>query len=342
MKISNETKVGILATFAIVIVILGVNFLKGKNVFSRNVILYAKYPDAQSLQPSNPVMMHGFQIGQVDALELIKEDTLNVLVKFHIHGGVEIPKNSVAKIISSDLLGSKALEILPGDPAKVPGDDKMASRNDTLHGEVEVSLTESVNKVVAPVKEKVEKLISSVDTIVTSLNEVFDENIKQGLREDFAAIKKTLANLESSTTGLNTSINEDMAPLGEIMKNIESISDNIRNNNAAITRAIENFASISDSLRAANLKQTLAEANEVVGEVNQIVAGIQKGDGSLGKLLKDDKLYANLENSSKKLDDLVKDIKANPGRYLNFSAIRFNFFNKEEKPPKPKTPKKKG
>lgn len=337
MKISNETKVGILATFAIVIVILGVNFLKGKNVFSRNVILFAKYTDAQNLQASNPVIMHGFQIGQVDELELIKEDTLHVMVKFHIYGDVEVPKNSVAKIISSDLLGSKALEILPGDPARVPGEDKMVSRNDTLQGEVEISLTESVNKVVAPVKEKVERLISSVDTIMTGLNEVFDENTKQGLRMSFSSIKGSLENLESTTKSMDEFINDETGRLRGIMINVELISANIKNNNAAITRAIENFAAISDSVRAGNLRQTLTEANQVVAEINQIVAGIQKGEGSLGKLVKDDKLYANLEKASNNLDKLVVDLKANPGRYINLSVIRVD---RTEKAPKQKAPKK--
>lgn len=324
MKISNETKVGILATFAIVIVILGVNFLKGKNVFSKNVILYAKYTDAQNLQASNPVIMHGFQIGQVDDLELIREDSLNVLVKFHIYGDIEVPKNSVAKIISSDLLGSKAMEILPGDPALVSGDDKMVSRNDTLTGEVEISLTESVNKVVAPVKEKVEKLISSVDTIMTGLNEVFNTETKQGLRMSFSSIQGSLANLESTTASLDEFVDDETGRIRAIMINVEKIAENIKNNNAAITRAIENFANISDSLRASNLKQTISEANAVVGQVQQIVAGIQKGEGSVGKLLKDDKLYANLEKASKNLDKLVLDLKNNPGRYLNVSLIRVN------------------
>jgi phospholipid/cholesterol/gamma-HCH transport system substrate-binding protein len=329
VKISNETKVGILATFAIVIVILGVNFLKGKNVFSRNIILYSKYKDVQNLTASNPVILHGLQVGQVDGLELIHEDSFNVMVKFHIYGGVDVPKNSVAKIISSDLLGSKAMEIIPGDLAKVKSTEKWASRNDTLKGLVEISLTESVNKVVAPVKDKVEKLISSVDTIVTTLNVVFNE---ADLRASFASLKGTLADLKEGTGKLNMMVDRESSHISGIMRSVDDISANIRDNNAAISRIIDNFASISDSLRAANLKQTLARVNDAVGEVNRIVEGVQNGDGSLGKLLKDDKLYANLESASKQLDKLVLDIKRNPGRYMpGVSLIRVNRVEKEPK-----------
>jgi phospholipid/cholesterol/gamma-HCH transport system substrate-binding protein len=318
VKVSNETKVGILATFAIVIVILGVNFLKGKNVFSKNIILYAKYPDVQNLSPSNPVILHGVQVGQVDAQELIIEGENRVLVKFHIAGDVKIPNNSTAKIISSDLLGSKALVILPGNGMDI------AARGDTLRGEVEVSLTESISKVVAPVQKKVEKLIGSVDTIMTGLNEVFNADTRETLRQSFTSIKGSLTNLEATTGTLNTFIEDETGRIKDVVSDVQKISENLKNNNAAITRAIENFASISDSLRAANLKQTLAQVNDVVTQVNTLVEGIQKGDGSLGKLLKDDKLYANLEKASDKLDKLVADLKANPGRYVNFSLIKVN------------------
>jgi phospholipid/cholesterol/gamma-HCH transport system substrate-binding protein len=318
VKISNETKVGILATFAIVIVILGVNFLKGKNVFSRNIILYAKYPDVQNLSASNPVILHGLQVGQVDAEELIVEGENRVLVKFHIDGDVKIPNNSTAKIISSDLLGSKALVIIPGTGREV------AMRNDTLKGEVEVSLTESISKVVAPVQKKVEKLIGSVDTIMTGLNEVFNANTREDLRLSFASIKGSLTNLEATTGTLNTFINDETGRIKDVVSDVQKISENLKNNNEAITRAINNFASISDSLRAANLKQTLTEVHDVVAQVNTLVDGIQKGEGSMGKLLKDDKLYANLESASKNLDKLVADLKANPGRYVNFSLLKIN------------------
>ncbi|RYD81975.1 MAG: MCE family protein, partial [Sphingobacteriales bacterium] len=199
MKISNETKVGILATFAIVIIILGVNFLKGKNVFSRNINLYSKYPAVDGLSASNAVLLYGLQVGQVDALELmdVPEGENKIVIKFHIRGDVKVPDNTVAKIISSDLLGSKALELIPGNSQTI------ATRNDTLPGLVELSLTASISKVVAPVQEKVERLVGSIDTIVSGLNQVFNESTKSDLRTSFHSIKESLENVEGTTKTLD-------------------------------------------------------------------------------------------------------------------------------------------
>lgn len=320
MKISNETKVGILATFAIVIIILGVNFLKGKNVFSRNINLYAKYPSVDGLAASNPVIMYGLKVGQVDELILMEvpEGENRITVKFHIYGDVEIAENSTAKIISSDLLGSKAIEIIPGNGKE------LASRNDTLPGEVELSLSQSISKVVAPVQEKIEKLVGSVDTIVTGLNSVFNEQTQSDLRLSFGSIKVSLQNVEGTTKTLDQFVNSETGRLSAILANVNSISANIKDNNAAITRAIENFSGISDSLRSANLKQTLLEANSAVTKFSAIVSKIERGEGSVGLLMNDRKLYDNLQNASKNLDRLVIDLKANPSRYINMSIININ------------------
>ncbi len=325
MKISNETKVGILATFAIVIIILGVNFLKGKNVFSRNINLYAKYPSVEGLAASNPVIMHGLKVGQVDDLELMEkpEGDKRIKVKFHIYGDVEIANNSVARIISSDLLGSKAIELIPGNGSKLAG------RNDTLPGEIELSLTASISKVVAPVQEKVEKLVGSIDTIVSGLNSVFNENTQSDLRTSFHSIKLTLGNVEGTTKTLDRFVNSETGRLSAILANVNSISSNIKNNNAAITNAINNFSGISDSLRSANLKQTLLEANSAVTKFSAIVSKIEKGEGSVGLLMNDRKLYDNLQSASKNMDRLMVDLKANPGRYINLSLININRKNKK-------------
>lgn len=315
LKISNETKVGILATFAIVIVILGINFLKGKNVFSRNVILYSFYPNVDGLSASNPVLMHGLKVGQVDELELDKHGKDNILVKFHIQGEVTIPKNTVAKIVSSDLLGSKAIELVPGNSRS------LAERYDTLPGVVEMSLTESINKVVAPVKQKVEKLITSVDTVVTTLNSVFNEQAKHDLQTSFHSVRASLQNLESTTGEVNTFVTGETGRIRNILASVNHITEQLDKSAPAINRAIENFAAISDSVRAANLQQTITKLNQTISQVNTIMDKAQRGEGTLGKLLSDDKLYNNLQDASKDLDKLIVDLKANPGRYVNFSVI---------------------
>ncbi len=356
MKISNETRVGILASFAIVIVILGINFLKGKSVFSRDVYFYAKFHDVEGLAASNPVILYGVKIGQVDKLTFLKSNpidtvqrynleiqlralnqklsasqgpaqkdsiqkqietctrsldhyTQRVEVKFHVYNDVEFPANSVAKI-NSDLLGSKTLEIVPGNAISV------AKANDTLAGLVEPSLPEALSKTVSPIKDKVETLVSSIDTVVNSLNDVFNDKTKNDLKGSFAAIRPTVQNIEEATAKLNAFVGDETGRMHDIMANIDKITHDFTMYHTALSRGIDNFASISDTLRAMNLKKTITETTTAISSVNDILQKVKSGDGTLGKLVSDDKLYNNLVSATRNMDKLVSDIKANPHKYF--------------------------
>ena len=356
MKISNETRVGILATFAIVIVILGINFLRGKSVFSRNVVFYAKYHDVVGLAASNPVMLYGVKVGQVDQLVFLKVSptdttiryglemkikdltkqlfaaqsasqkdsiqkaiatcnrnlgpyTERVEVRFHVFGDVQFPANSSAKI-NSDLLGGKTLEIVPGNATA------FAKANDTLTGLIEPSLTEALSKTVSPIKDKVETLVSSIDTVVNSLNDVFNDKTKNDLRGSFAAIKPTIQNIEDATATLKTFVGDETGRMHDIMANIDKITHDFTTYHTALSRGIDNFASISDTLRAMNLKKTITETTNAITSVNDLLQKVKSGDGTLGKLVNDDKLYNDLVSATKNMDKLVSDIKANPHKYF--------------------------
>lgn len=356
MKISNETRVGILAAFAIVIVILGINFLKGRSVFSRDMYFYAKFHDVGGLAASNPVMLYGVKIGQVDRLTFLKATpvdttirynlevelkslnqklasssnavqkdsiqkqivsysknldhyTQRVEVKFHVYGDVEFPANSSAKI-NSDLLGSKTLEIVPGNAVMV------AKANDTLAGLIEPSLSEALSKTVSPIKDKVETLVSSIDTVVNSMNDVFNDKTKNDLKGSFAAIKPTVQNIEEATAKLNVFVGDETGRMHDIIANIDKITHDFTQYHTALSRGIDNFASISDTLRAMNLKRTITETTTAISSVNDLLQKVKNGNGTLGKLVSDDKLYYNLVSATKNMDKLVSDIKANPHKYF--------------------------
>ena len=315
MKISNETKVGILAAFAIIILILGFNFLKGNDLFTKSIKLSSKYPDVEGLNKGNPVMLYGLAVGRVDDIVLTNDSRKKVLVKYHVNDDVILPMNSIAKIVSLDILNSKAIQLIPGNSMKNIAD------NDTLIGDVELSLSSSVSKVVAPVKEKIESLLGAVDTVVSGFNDILNEQTKRDLRSSFHSIRESVMNIENVTGHLDSFAKNETGRIKTILTDVQSITSNFKNNNATLSRAIENFGAISDSLRAANLKQTLLEANKAMTQINEIINKVQDGKGSLGMLLKDDKLYNNLEASSKDLDLLVKDIKANPKHYVHFSVF---------------------
>jgi phospholipid/cholesterol/gamma-HCH transport system substrate-binding protein len=356
VNISNETKVGIVATFAIVIMIFGINFLKGTNIFSSNITYYARFKDVTGLATSNPVVLYGVKVGQVDELhflpfnphdtiisntldssiriltaQAIKEQDsglrnrlnheivklkdssnqykLRVQVKFHVSGSVDFPSNSVVKI-KSELLAGKSLEIIPGSSKTY------ARKNDILKGAVELTLPEELNQTVAPIKNKVEALVTSIDTVVTSLNEIFNEKTKRDLRNAFASIGPTIQNIESTTLNISTFLSSEQARFHNILLNIDKIGQNVANYNASLTRIIDNVASMTDTVRAMNIKKTITELNNTLASVNDLLVNVKSGKGTIGKLVNDDKLYYDLVSATRNFDKLIYDFKSNPNKYL--------------------------
>jgi len=228
---------------------------------------------------------------------------------------VFVPSNSVANIFSLDLLGTKNIEIKLGD-SKIEAQD-----GDTLLGGSQMSLSEEVNMQVAPLKLKAENLLSSLDTMVTVLQSVFNSETRKNINASFISIRSTLSNLENTTYNVDTLVYGQRKRLERIMFNIESITENFRKNDENISNILSNFSLISDTLAKSNLAGTLANVNIVLNQVATITTKIDKGEGSLGMLVNDQKLYENLNKSASQLNLLIEDMKLNPYRYVNFSVF---------------------
>lgn len=309
MKIANETKVGILAAFSIALLIIGYNFLKGNAIFSSETVLYARYSHVDGLAVSKPVLINGFQIGRVDKLQLQPDGS--ILATLKIKGKYEIPKNSIAKLESTDLLGSKAIVMALGS-----GDD-YAQDGDTLNANVQKGIMETVQ----PVQKKAETIIGKMDSILTSVNSILNPNFQKNVDKSFNSISSTLASLESTSKKVDNLVGSEGSRISAILANVEAISSNLKQNNQKISAILNNINSITDQVAAANFKQTLDNANKAVVDLQTIVGKINNGQGSLGLLVNDTKLYDNLNNASKNLDNLMIDLKANPKRYVHFSVF---------------------
>jgi phospholipid/cholesterol/gamma-HCH transport system substrate-binding protein len=309
MKIANETKVGILAAFSIALLIIGYNFLKGNAIFSSETVLYARYSHVDGLAVSKPVLINGFQIGRVDKLQLQPDGS--ILATLKIKGKYEIPKSSIAKLESTDLLGSKAIVMALGS-----GDD-YAQDGDTLNANVQKGILETVQ----PVQKKAEMIIGKMDSILTSVNSILNPNFQKNVDKSFNSISSTLASLESTSKKVDNLVGSEGSRISAILANVEAISGNLKQNNQKISAILNNINSITDQVAAANFKQTLDNANKAVVDLQTIVGKINNGQGSLGLLVNDTKLYDNLNNASKNLDNLMIDLKANPKRYVHFSVF---------------------
>lgn len=309
MKVSNETKIGVLTAIAITLLLLGYNFLRGNDILSREQRFYAIYGHVDGLAISKPVLVNGFQIGRVSDMKL--QPSGKTLVEFKINKDYPIPENSVARLMSTDLLGSKAIEFELGN-STVHAEDQ-----DTLRSNVEKSLAETVQ----PVQKKAENIISKMDSLLTSVNNILNPNLQKNVDRTFRSIASTLESVESATQKINGLVGSESGRISKIMANFESISSNLRNNNEHISHIVSNFDLMSDQVAKSNIQETLTNANKAVNDLQATINKINSGKGSVGLLLNDDKLYNNLNNSAADLDKLMQDLKANPKRYVSFSIF---------------------
>ena len=322
MKITKEIKIGIVFVSAIAIFVIGFNFLKGRNIFSINRIYYAVYDNINGLQESNPVILNGFQIGQVIKSTLLVNNSGKILVEISItNNDLVIPANSIAKIVSTDFLGAKAIELILGNhTAEI-------QVKDTLIGQVEYSISKEVGNEVIAMKNKTEHLIVSMDSIAVSFKQILNEKTKNNLIASFEGINNIVNSFEKSSENIDKLLESENSKIVSILKNVESISYNIQSNNKALTRVIKNFETISDSLAKSNLTETINNVNATLAQTSLFIEKINKGEGSAGLLFKDDSLYKNVASASLNLDLLLQDLKINPSKYINVSV----FGSKKEK-----------
>jgi len=317
MKIKNETKVGILAAFAIALLIIGYNFLKGNSIFSSETLLLARYTQVDGLGVSKPVLINGFQIGRVDKLELKPDGSIVATLK--IRDEYKIPKNTIARLESTDLLGGKAIVFVLGNSKEYAEDGYMLNAN------VEKSLMESVQ----PVQKKAELIITKMDSILTSVNSILNPNFQKNVDKSFTSIASTLGSLEATSKKVDALVGSESSKLSNILANVEAITVNFKNNGAKIDAILANLNTVTDKAAALNFKETIDNANKAIADLQGMVSEVKAGKGSLGQLLNDTKMYDNLTNASKNLDNLLIDLKANPKRYVHFSV--FGGGNKTDK-----------
>jgi phospholipid/cholesterol/gamma-HCH transport system substrate-binding protein len=248
-------------------------------------------------------------------------------VKFRLDKiAFRIPKDSKARISSSDLLGTKEITIIPGVTTQY------IKSGDTLVSEMEISIQDQVNQVILPLKTKVENLISSVDTIIVRFNAIFDDSQSQSLTSSLTNIQNTIRNLERISSNLSGLIASEREKISNIISNVESIAKNLNDNNARISAIIENTKTISDSLAASDIKAIINNTNSVMARLDSTMAKIESGQGTIGGLVNDDGLYKNIDSIAARLNWITEDIKLNPGNYVHFSIFgRKNKSNKNDK-----------
>lgn len=323
MKISKELKTGILVTATIGLGFWGFNLLKGRSLFSNEIVLSTVYENVGGLVSSNPVVLNGYKIGMVREISLHPDMSGKWVVSYAItETDIPIGDSSEAEIISSDLLGSKAINI------KLRKGKQIADGG-TLKGSIEKGLGEQVNEQILPLKKKAENLISSIDSIMVIVQAILDKDARASLSASFESIKRALATFEKTALKIDGLVESEQVKLSSILSKVENITATISKNDDKISAAMNNLANISDSIAKSNLIGTINNTNKTLEETSKMLEKVNRGEGSLGALLHDKKLYNDLDSAANSLNVLLEDMQKHPGDY-------FSIFGKKRKAKKKK------
>jgi len=313
MKISNETKIGSLTAIAIVLLVLGFNFLKGKTFFGKSHNLFAKYTNVQGLATSNPVVINGLQVGTVYSITTDK-NMKEILVNMTLTKDVNIPTNSIA-VIKPSLLGTTSVEIKLGDAqAYIP-------KNGYIATEATAGIFNDVLSKVDPILYQVTKAVTSIDSVLLSVNRILDPTAKNNISAMLDNLNKTTANLVGASSSLTSLLNTQSGALAGTLNNLNSFTSNLDKNNGKITSLVDNLDKTATNLSQLDLQKTLGILNTTIGDLKSTIGKLNTTSGTAGLLLNDTKLYNNLTATANKLNLLIDDLKTNPKRYINISVF---------------------
>lgn len=302
IKISNETKVGTLAAISIVILILGYNFLKGENLFTRYQIFYGVFKDVDGLLVNNPVVIHGYKVGHVSEVEF-NNQTLELYVEIKVDNTVKVPENSIIKIINKDMIGTKAVELIIGDAPL------LAKNGDTLVSQKDPAMAKAISNILTPLNDKVSSVLNSLDSAT---------NAGQ-LNQTIADLSATLRSFKRTSDELTTTLEGKGPQLRSILANVQSSTEDLKKTTPKLDETITKLNTASGKIAELDLASSVKKINETAEELNTLIEGINKGQGSLGQLAINKELYDNLNKASVQLDVLLKDIEKNPRRYTGIT-----------------------
>ncbi len=306
--------IGLVLVFTIITFFLGFNFLKGEDLFSSKIKLYATYENIDGLEKSDLVTIKGFKIGNVTEIYFSDVRASKLIVEFEVDRSYEIPRNTIAQINTTDLMGDRSLNLILGE-------GEMAKEGDTLRSALTEGLKEQVSQQVLPLKIKAESLIGSMDSLVVSFQTILNSESQGNLISSIQNIKKTLSNLERASGGLDHLITAEKSKISDILTNLAELSHLLKNNSSNMDNILTNFSSLSDSLAQTDLKATLNQAQQATEDLAQMLDKVNKGEGTIGSLLNDDELYTHFAQAAENLERLVADLKQNPKRYVRFSVL---------------------
>lgn len=301
MKLSREVKTGILVISGILLFIFGYNFLKNSDLFETDRIFYVKYNNVAGLAQSAPVTVNGLAVGKVNSIDFADKNG-GLIVTFSVEKDFDFSKNSTVLIYSSGFIGGNNLGIIPANDGAAT-----AQSGDTLQGDIQAGMIDGIMDKFVPLEKSLEHTLARLDTVLVGISDVLDEDTKKNLRSSISNLNQTMASFNGVARDMKSLLNTNKEKLNSTMSNLDITA--------------QNFAKLSDSLAQIETGELVRNMETTIRKLNNIAEGIDNGEGSVGKLLKDDKLYDNLTGASKQMEQLLEDMKLNPKRYVHFSLF---------------------
>jgi phospholipid/cholesterol/gamma-HCH transport system substrate-binding protein len=306
LKITREIKTAILVISSILLFIWGYSFLKGRDLFTHYRTFYVEYDNVEGLTSSAPVTINGLVVGKVTAIEL--EPTGKLLVELQVKSDFPISTTSTVSIYEPGLIGGKQMMITPDLKNTTP-----AESGSKLPGANIPGLTALVGEKLAPLQQKLDVVLANADKLISGINNVLNNDGQVHLQKAIAELDGTMQEFHKASGNLNDILANNKGKIDGMVTNFNKVSSD--------------FSKISDSLQKADLGKTAKNLQLTLNKVDGIMNDLNSGKGTMGKLLKDEALYKNLEQTSKELELLLQDVRLNPTRYVNISV-----FGKKNKP----------
>jgi phospholipid/cholesterol/gamma-HCH transport system substrate-binding protein len=314
VKISNETKIGALTAVAVVFLILGFNFLKGRTLFRTGNFIYAKYSDTKKLMSSNPVYLNGYQIGSVYDIQAADSNLSNIVVTIKLKGAYKIPDNSIAEIESAPI-GSPAIIITQGNSTRyLQMEDTIKTRNaGGFFGDLSTKL--------APVADQLQATLSSLDTVLRNFNSVLDPATKNNLQNVITNMNKATRSIMASSVSLQQMLNQQSGALARSLSNVDSFTSNLAANNEKLTNTMNNIEKTTERFSKADIDGAINSLKTSIEKLDSVMAKVNSTDGSLGAMINSKELYNNINNTVRSLNTLMDDLRIHPKRYVNVSVF---------------------
>lgn len=304
----RNMKVAIFCITAMIVFYFGASLLKGINVFGKKTYYYAVFDNIGSLHESTTVSLNGFPIGKVSQISMLSSRPVRICAKILVTEDVGIPSDSRLEVVQTDVLGGTGVNILLGTSSK------MARSGDTLACSVAGGMLDGLDDILV----QLHSVMASVDTIGQTVKTAFlptdDEN-------GALMLKATLVNLEASTRHLNRILAANESSVNDIVNKLSTLSNTLSDASPQINAIIQNLDHISDSIAKANINTLMDDAGKAIANVNAITAKIESGEGTAGQLINNDTLYSNISKTLESLNELVKDLKAHPSKYINVTVF---------------------